>query len=259
MLCNKVRKRLSEYFDGVLDAETSFEISRHLKECATCSDELDELHVLREELQSTEKIPAPEYLYNLVRTRLDDHAKNTWLRRIKEAVEFRWSRIRTTGIQFYWTKAVGTAMAAFCFAFVSNCLDPFYPPGYVPPLSGQYMPQEYSEQIVSAISKTFGGTPIEQHRKNEHQYPAIHDLNFNGFWDSIPQITDGGDLAVAARVDPSGEVKFEYVLEYPQDNHLLDIFIDTVTSARGRPGSVKGRTVSLPTVFNASWITVWSD
>ena len=259
MLCNKVRKRLSEYFDGVLDSETSVEISRHLKECADCRGELDELHVLREELQSIRRTQAPEYLYSLVRTRLNDHAKNTWMMRIKEAVEFRWSRIRTTGIQFYWTKAVGTAMAAFCFAFVSNCLDPFYPPGYVPPVSSQYMPREYGEQIVAAISKRFGGTPIEQHLKNGYQYPAIHDLNFNGFWDSIPQMTDVGDLAVAARIEPSGEVKFEYVLEYPQNDNLLDVFIDTVTSARGRPGSVMGRTVSVQTVFNASWITVWSD
>jgi hypothetical protein len=259
MLCNKVRKRLSEYFDGALDSETSVEISRHLKDCAACSGELEGLRVLREELQLMERMPAPDYLYNLVRTRLNDRAKNTWFRRFKDAVEFRWSRIRTTGIQFYWTKALGTLMAAFCFSFVSNCLDPFYPPGYIPPVSAQFMPREYGERVVSAISKNLGAIPIEQHLKNDHHYPGIHDLYFNIFWDSVPEITDEEDLSVSATIEPSGEVKFENVLEYPQDDDMLNIFIDTVTSARGRPGSVKGRTVSLPMVFNASWITVWSD
>jgi len=250
---------LSEYFDGVLDSETSIEISHHLKECAGCRNELDGLRDLHEKLQSRQRIPAPDYLYNLVRTRLNDRANNTWFRRIREAVDFRWSRIRTTGIQFYWTKALGIAMAAFCFSFVSNCLDPFYPPGYVPPASAQYIRRDYGEQVVSAISKNLGGIPIEQHLKNMRHYPAIHDGYFNNFWDSVPETTEDEDLSVVTTIEPSGAVKFENVLEYPQDNSMLDIFIDTVTSARGRPGSVKGRSVTLPMVINAIRITVWSD
>lgn len=260
MLCNKVRKRLSEYFDGVLDPETTAEISRHLKECAGCRGELDGLRVLREELQSMERIPPPDYMYNLVRARLDERENNRWFRRIKDAIEFRWSRIRTTGIQFYWTKALGIAMAAFCFSFVSQCLDPFT--GYVPPASNQDMPREFGEQIVFAISKNLGANPIEQHLKNARHDPAIHDLNFLNFWESVPEITDEGDLSVSTTIEPSGTVKFENVLEYPQNNqnnNMLDVFIDMLTSARGSPGSIKGRSVSLRAVFNASWITVRSD
>jgi hypothetical protein len=259
MLCNEVSKRLSEYFDGVLDPETSVEVSRHVKECAGCRRELEGLYALREELRSTQRVPVPDYLYNLVRIRLDESANNTWFKRIKAAVEFRWSRIRTTGIQFYWTKALGIAMAAFCFSFVSNCLDPFYPPGYVPPVAGQYMPREYGEQVVSTISKTFGGIPIDQHLKNMRHYPAIHDGYFNNFWDSVPETTEDEDLSVVTTVEPSGAVKLENVLEYPQDNDVLNNFIDTVTSARGRPGSVKGRSVTLPMVIKAIRITVFSD
>ena len=46
MLCKKVSKLLSEFFDGVLDADMSARVSQHLKRCEKCRKELDIFSIL---------------------------------------------------------------------------------------------------------------------------------------------------------------------------------------------------------------------
>lgn len=259
MLCKNAKKRLSEYFDGVLDSDTSVKISRHVKECTDCRDELERLATLQKRLKSVETVPVPDYLYRLVQARLKKEAQLKWHQRFKDAAAFRWSRIRTTGIQFYWTKALGTMMAAFCFWVITGSIDPFYPPGYVPPASDEFLTTEHSEQIRSAIYQELGGIPIEQHLKGTRHYPAINDLYWKDYMESVPEIPDEDSLSVVTSIGSDGTVKLENVLKYPNNNSLLQTLSDIISSARGRPGSMNGKSESLPAVFNLWWITVSAE
>ena len=253
MLCNKVSKRLSEFFDGVLDAETSVRITQHLKQCESCREELDRLIILHGKLNSLETIQAPDYLYHLVQNRAADKANNTWYNRFKDALELRWSRIRTTEARFYWTRALGTLMATFCFCMISLGIDPFST-GYALPVAGRnaISYQEYSEQVRLTISKNFGRFPIEQYMKNAQNVPAMDDQWYILFGESFSNITDNGDFSVVTTVDSSGSAKIESVLEYPDDEELLTSFHSMINSARFRPARMNGRTVSSPLfmIFN---------
>ena len=183
MLCKNAKKKLSEYFDGVLDSDMSIEITRHVKECANCRDELERLATLQKRLKAIETVPVPDYLYRLVQARLKKEAQLKWYQRFKDAAAFRWSRIRTTGIQFYWTKTLGTAVAAFCFWMIFSSINLFYQTANIPPVSVDHWTLEQSEQVRLALSKNLGRFPIEQYnRKNDLNSPAINDIYFDRFW-----------------------------------------------------------------------------
>lgn len=256
MLCKKAKKNLSQYFDGVLDSRSSIEISDHLKECGSCRADLTRLSKLHNRLSSIEKLEVPDFVYPLIQTRLRNEANKTWLDRMKDAVELRWSRIRTTGFQFYWTKALGTIMAAFCFSVISSSIDPFYPTGSASPtIASQYLSREYSEQLCSAISVNFGRFPLEHYRNNNRHDPAINDQYYIPFWDSIPKTTHEEDFSIVFAIDPSGTVRAEKVLEYPEDEALLQN-LNVLEYARGRPGSLNGKYVPSPMVVNFNYSTV---
>jgi hypothetical protein len=243
MVCNKVSRLLSQYFDGVLDTDTSVRISQHLKECPGCRKELHVISDLHNRLNSMAKIQAPDYLCHLVQMRLEKENKDTWRSRLMDAVSLRWSRIRTTGFQFYWTKALGTVMTAFCLYMISSAIDPFYVE-YPQSISDTTIfSQEYREQRILTISKNWGRFPIEQYMRNDQVRAAINP----GYLDQIgSKQTDSDSFSVLTMVDRSGAAKIENVIEYPQDRDLLHSFTDIIESARCRPGSMNGRTVPAP-------------
>ncbi len=258
MICKKAMKRLSEYFDGVLDSETAVEIERHVKNCAHCRDALIRLTALHEKLRSIEKVPVPDYLHHLIELRLKKEERVKWYASLKDAVSFRWSRIRTTGIQFYWTKALGTVMTAIFLWAISVGINPFYPAA-VPSISLDSWTSEQSERVQLALIIKLGGVPIEQHLTKNRHYAAINDLYFNHFWDSIPEISDEEFFSVVTTIDSGGTVTLENVLDYPEDKTLITSLNDMIRSARGRPASMNGKSISSPTVLNLSWITVSPD
>lgn len=257
MLCKKVSKLLSEFFDGVLDADMSVLISQHLKQCENCSEELDRLSILHGRLNSIEKIQSPDYLYHMVQVRLANNQKSTWYNWVKDALELRWSRIRTTESQFYWTRALGTVMATLCFCFISISIDPYYT-GYSSQVSGRTtISQEYGKQVSMSVGKKFGRFPIEQYSRQLLNDPAIDDLYYILFGESISTAADEESFKVGIVIDSSGTAKIENILEHPDDQSLLESFNSVLTSARCRPASINGRTISQPMVMNISKITVY--
>lgn len=262
MLCEKVSKQLSEFFDGVLDAEASIRITQHLKKCENCRDELNRLSALHSMLNSLERVQAPDYLHHMVQNRVNDKNHNTWYNRFKNALEVRWSRIRTTEAQYYWTRALGTLMTTFSFCIISLGIDPFYT-GYVSPIEAKstISYQEYSEQFRLAVSKSFGRFPIEQFIKNAQDVPAVDDQWYILFGESISSKTDNDDLSVVTTIDTSGSAKLDIVLEYPDDHEVLKNLNNAISAARGRPAMMNGRTVSssLPMIFNYIYVYSQSD
>ena len=173
MVCSTVSKRLSEFFDGVLDDGMSIQISQHLKQCENCRRELETLSKLHEKLNSLKRIPAPEYLHHLVQTRLSERKNNTWGRQIKDAFALRWSRIRTTEVQFYWTRALGIAMTTFFLFVISGSIDRFYPGSASPTYERSAINKEYTDQVCNKVSQTLGVFSITIPERNYS--PALHD------------------------------------------------------------------------------------
>lgn len=255
MLCKTVSKRLSEFFDGVLDEEMSVRISQHLTKCASCRKELEAISSLHESLNSLGRIPAPDYLYHLVQTRLAEKKNNTWIRQIAGAFAFRWSRIRTTGSQFYWTRALGTIMAAFFFFVISSSIDPFCPGSVSQADERSVINKEDSKRMRSEISRNLGGVPI---RLPERSYrPALHDQYLIDIGESRAGDSEEYDFTVVTEVDSNGAGKIRNVFESPDDRGFLDIVTDTIAIARFRPGYKDGQPVSSRLILKFNKTTVY--
>lgn len=60
MNCEKIRKEMSVYIDGMLIGKKAKEFEEHLKSCESCSNEFDELKGLIDEINGLEQIELPE-------------------------------------------------------------------------------------------------------------------------------------------------------------------------------------------------------
>jgi hypothetical protein len=260
MLCKKVSTLLSEFFDGVLDAGMSVRIAQHLKQCENCQRELNRLSTLHGRLSSIEKIQAPDYLHHLVQVRLENKSRNTWNRWFKDALAFRWSRIRTTEGRFYWTRALGTLMTAFFFYVISSGIDLFT--GYTIPMTGQsIISREYRQEFNVTVGKKFGRFPKENFTKIDPTVPAMDHQYYHYLGDlvgeSFSTSIENEGISLLATVDSSGTATIENVLEYPEDLDLLQNLSTVITSARYRPASINGRPVSSPFIFILNKISVY--
>ena len=254
MLCSTVLTRLSEFFDGALDDEMSLRVSQHLKRCKNCQKELDALANLHGKLNSLTRIPAPEYLHHLVQTRLSERKRNTWGRQIKDAFAFRWSRIRTTDFQFYWTRALGIAMTACCLFVISSSIDPFYTGSIAQAAGRSAIDKEASDRMQTQISRNFGGGLMKLPERNYS--PALHDGYLLEFGENATSDSDEDALTSVIEVDPSGMGTIQNVIESPHDQKLLDSLKDTIALARFRPGTKDGLLVSSQLVLKYYKMTV---
>jgi len=57
--CDRIKKLLSEYIDGVLDAQTGSLVEEHLLECKDCKDERDALNTLIKGLGALDTVKPP--------------------------------------------------------------------------------------------------------------------------------------------------------------------------------------------------------
>ncbi len=69
MECEKIRNHLSEYMDGILDAETMSLIQEHVSSCKDCEQELDSLQTLVQELGNMEQKKAPDNFLEQIHAR----------------------------------------------------------------------------------------------------------------------------------------------------------------------------------------------
>ena len=255
MVCNTVSKRLSEFFDGMLGEEMSIQISQHLKQCDICRKELEALSNLHESLNSLEKIPAPEYLYHLVQTRLSERKNNTWGRQIKDALALRWSRIRTTEVQFYWTRVLGMAMTTFFLFVISSSIDPFYQASIPQGTERSVINKEYSKSVGIEFSRSLGMFQITH---DERQYDAaLNEEYLLAFGENDTSESDEDALTVVADIDTIGMARIQNVIESPYDRDLLDSFKDMITLARFRSAIRGGQAVSSHMVLKYCKITVY--
>jgi hypothetical protein len=255
MLCNTVSKRLSEFFDGMLDDEMAFQVSQHLKQCVNCRKELDALSNLHGKLNSLTRIPAPEYLHHLVQTRVLERKNNTWIRQIKDALAFRWSRIRTTEGQFYWTRALGLAMTAFFLFVISSSIDPFYKIGVTQASERSVIDNEYSKSVRNRFSRSIGMLSIDFPEKSYGS--TLNTKQLLEFGESATSDWDEDAITGVIEVEPNGAGKIQYVITSPYDRKLLDSFINAIALTRFRPEFRNGQPVSSQLVIKHITTTVY--
>ncbi len=71
MKCAGIKQLLSEYVDGVLDADTKAQIEEHISSCADCQQELQELKALVEDLGSLKYAKAPDDFLDRLHERIE--------------------------------------------------------------------------------------------------------------------------------------------------------------------------------------------
>jgi len=71
MKCAGIKQLLSEYIDGVLDAQTRTGIKEHIATCAGCQKEMEELKVLVEDLGSLKHAKAPDDFLDRLHERIE--------------------------------------------------------------------------------------------------------------------------------------------------------------------------------------------
>ncbi|MBI2447119.1 MAG: zf-HC2 domain-containing protein, partial [Candidatus Omnitrophica bacterium] len=74
MECDKVKGFLSEYIDGVLDAQVKKLIDEHLPACKSCSEELASLNACIKELGVLKGVEAPGNFLEKVHERIERKA-----------------------------------------------------------------------------------------------------------------------------------------------------------------------------------------
>jgi len=255
MLCKKVLPLLSEYFDEVLDADTAVQVSQHLDQCVRCRKELAGLSDLHGKLRSLNRVQAPEYLRRLVQHRLTNIHRDTWRSRLRDELEFRWSRIRTTEGIWYVTRALGIVMASVYFFLTASTISPLYLDVNAP--MTEWGAPTYSQKVGKNVLTKLGMIPPAQNPGTYKSDPAINNQSLSNFGQTISQAGDDYDFSVVTYVDPSGLAKIQSVLEYPNAESFLNNFNKVIASCRFAPARKNGEAVPSYMVLMFSKVSVY--
>lgn len=255
MNCERVLNRLSEFLDGVLDSERTSQVAQHLEQCAGCRTEFERLATLRKKLSSLGTIHAPDYLQHLIQLRLNNEEQNTLRARLRDALEYRWSVIRTTEGIWFWPRILGTVMTSIFFVMIVASMNPLY----LDQSSDRGpLPAAYRQQLPGSVLRNLGLIPVEaQKRPISPSDPMINAECLLNFGQSVSRKGKDDTFYVVTAIDRSGAAKIQRVLEYPEDEALLNSFNSMLVNARCRPASVNGHAVDSHLVLTFSKISVY--
>jgi hypothetical protein len=258
MQCEKVLSLLSEYIDEALDADKVVQISQHFQQCSNCQVELKRISTLRNKLKLLGNIQAPPYLYNLIQHRLTDEKQDTWRISLRSALEYRWSRIRTTEALWYVTRALGTITACLFLFMITSAINPTYIKADSSPWAGNIFNSAYQRDVGKGVIRNLGLASMDTiKRPGDRRDPMINNQYFVEFGQSASFNEQEDDFSVLAVVDRNGAAKIQDVIKYPEDKNLLNEFNNVITSARFHPAIENGRAVTKPIVMIFSKISVY--
>lgn len=262
MLCEKVVPLLSEYFDEVLDSTIAIQISQHLNQCAGCRKELSGIVQVHDRLRSMGGAPAPHFLRDLVRLRLAEMLNNGWRTQLRDALELRWSRIRTTEGIWYATKALGTVMTAVLFFLIPCSINPINIEADSSVPERNIFSRVEKQQVALNVAAKLGMLS-EEDRKGLTRpnlpavKPAIHDQYISNFGQSISQDGNDYDFSVVTYVDRSGKGQIQNVLEHPYAQSFLSSFNKVISAGRFTPARKNGEAVPSHMILIFSKISVY--
>jgi anti-sigma factor (TIGR02949 family) len=259
MECRKVLSRLSEFIDDALDPNTALQVSQHLNCCENCRKEYESLKNIQQKLRSISITQTPKHLRNLIQIRISAR-REPWQVCLRNALERRWSIIRTTEGIYYWTKALGTAMTAIFFFLITIAGTPYYMDGNAKldeNARNQILSPEYRQQLAINVMKIMSGEkPQPEPKITGRRDPAIHPQYLLNLGRSVSESGRDETASVVAVVDPDGAAKTQDVLEYPSDQTLLSSLNEMIATARCRPASKNGQTIPSHMILMFSTISV---
>ncbi len=259
MKCRQALPQLSSYLDEMLGPETAVQVEGHLNACASCRAQLDRLLLLKAKLSALGGVTTPPYLRHLVQLRLESARQDSWRVWLREAWEYRWSRIKTTESMWFLTRIAGTVATCVLFLLISTAaLSPIYLQLTPPSHDRGGPPQNVRQQLGWGVLKNLGLMPVEaQRRPISSSEPRINDLYLLNFGQTASRAGRDDTFSVVTVVDRRGAAKIQDVLEYPTDSALLSEFNSMIMSARYRPASQNGRAVDAHLVMTFSKISVY--
>jgi hypothetical protein len=253
MLCKNVLPLLSGFFDEVLDADESVQVSQHLDQCGSCRMELESLSILQNRLKPLKGIQAPEFLGRLIEHRIAEIQQNSWRRNLRNELERMWSIIRTTESTWYITKALGTVMTSlFFFLICGNNPQPFMDS------MEQYSITTGLRQQVRQDVPTRRGMQAAPKTRVMKSEPSINEQSLNNLGEIMSEPGSDDTMSLLAKVDSSGSARIQDVLERPNDQKLLNTAKEVITSARYRPASENGKAVPSYIIFILNKISVYA-
>ncbi len=258
MRCEKCAKCLSQFLDGVLGERRAKEVEEHLEECSGCRNELTRLSKLRQALRSLGQVQAPDYLHHLVKLRIASAEGQRWTASIREELEYRWSKIRTTDSLWYLTRLVGTLATCLLFIAITAAIRPIYFDLSARDYDRTWMSPQAAQQLKLGVLNKLGMTPLEaQRRPISPSEPQISDLSLLNFAQNASRPGNDDSLSVFASVDRTGSAKIQGVLEHPADSQLLYHFNTMIQSTRCRPASQNGKAIDSHLVLSFTKVTVY--
>jgi hypothetical protein len=253
MLCKNVLPLLSGFYDGVLDADESVQVSQHLDQCDSCHKGFESLSILQNKLRSLKGVQAPEFLGRLIEHKIAEIQQNSWRRNLRNELERTWSIIRTTESTWYITKALGTVMTSlFFFLICGNNPQPF-----IDSMDQYSITTNYGQQVHQNVPTNLGMHAAPKLRAIKSD-PSINEQDLNNLGESMSHPGNDDTVSVLAKVDSSGSARIQNVIEHPSDQRLLSNVREVITSAHYRPASENGKAVSSYIIFIFNKISVYA-
>ena len=260
MRCKAVLEHLSMYFDDRLEGDLSAEVSQHLRGCEACGVEFQRFRQLRHVLVTLPRVEAPGYLRHLLDLQIENARRNSWKDDLRSAWEYQWSKMRTAGAMWYWSRLAGVMTTAILFVAISSAINPMYFDLTSPLHERAMMSQSLRpQQMRNLLLTNLGLFPKELQKIPIGRSDAkINDQYWYDFGQAVARTGSDDTVSIVTEVSRSGDAKIQNVLEYPDDDSLLSEFADMITSARFRPASQNGRAVDSRLVMTFSKVCVYN-
>jgi hypothetical protein len=258
MRCEKVLGQLSLHIDEMLEENLATEISQHLRSCPDCNQEFLRLCRLTEALKCLQPAAAPDYLGDLVNLKIQQARQESWQKLLQSALEYRWSKIKTTEGMWYATRLLGALATLVFFIAISSAISPIYLTlANQMPTRVDWPRTESSMQLAKKVQQAFGMAEAQKMPIRSQEASINDEYLFN--LSQSASLTDHNDtVSVVTMVDRNGAARVQDVLEYPSDDSLLSDFTEMINSAGWRPASQNGRAVDSRQVRIFSQIYVYN-
>ncbi len=222
MNCGEAQRRIPGYFDGAINASDHVRLCGHLRNCASCREELEQYRLLTAQLASLEPIAAPSDL--AVRIRISALERpSRW-----SAAGRLWSRTVLAFQNIFEPLAVpatgGILTAVVIFALVVESLVMGIP-------MGRPIPNDQPLNLVQ---------PAELEQLAPFPVSTIMDATDRG---------NAGGLMVEATVNADGEVQSYKILSGPDSAAVQQQIDQILLFSRFRPELNFGRPTSGGHVF----------
>ncbi len=258
MRCEKVLGQLSWFIDDMLERNLASEVSRHLSDCPRCGHELTRLRRLQAALKGLEPAAAPDYLGDLVNMKISQARSESWRSSLRSAIEYRWSRIKSTERVWYLTRLMGAMATVVFFIAIYSAMNPLYLSlAHEIPTRVDWPHTEASQRLALGMQKALG-MPEALKRPVRSSEARINDLYLDKLGQSASKTAHDDTVSVFTMIDRNGTGKVQDVLEYPADDSLLNDFTEMINSAVWRPASQNGRAVDSRQVLIFSKIYVYN-